>query len=213
MVWQRTSEEAGEGGGQGVSFLPCPSLHLPWDISTYVIQAGCSFLWRGRKKSIVFLKATWSPQKVHCFKMGWGGWVLWGERVKLIPSFCLIMPDVMPVVMWVTTKPTAGLCPWQQRLNSYAYKDRRLAPLSLLPLPHYWRHWLLLWIPIGLEETWGQKPPRRYQQFLPVRRQPPGLSCKTPGTCWKISSQSLSVFSFSVWTMHLSCPNPSPGTH
>lgn len=37
--------------------------------------------------------------------------MLWGERVKLIPSFCLIMPDVMPVVMWVTTKPTAGLCP------------------------------------------------------------------------------------------------------
>lgn len=33
------------------------------------------------------------------------------ERVELIPSFRLIMPDVIPVVMLVTTKPIASLCP------------------------------------------------------------------------------------------------------
>lgn len=37
--------------------------------------------------------------------------MLWGERVELIPSFRLIIPDVIPVVMWITTKPTASLRP------------------------------------------------------------------------------------------------------
>lgn len=141
--------------GWGIPFLPCFSLHPAWDISTLVILAANSFLSWGRKKSIVFFKATWSTQKVHCFKMGWGGWVLWGERVELIPSFCLITPDVIPVVMWVTTKPTASLCPWEQRLNCYAYKDTGLLFLSLLPLPHYCRHWLLLGIPTRWEEMLG----------------------------------------------------------
>lgn len=197
--------------GWGIPSPPCFSLHPAWDISTFVILAANSFLWWGRKKSIVFLKATWSTQKVHCFKMGWGGWVLWGERAELIPSFCLIMPDVIPVVMWVTTKPTASLCPWEQRLNCYAYKDTGLLFLSLLPLPHYCRHWLLLGIPTHLwkrcGETWGQKLPRRYQPFLPVGRQPLGWSCKTPGTSWDTSSQTVAFpFLLRQCTCHIQFP-------
>lgn len=63
---------------------------------------------------------------------------------------------------------------------------------SLLPLPHCHRHRLLLGIPTLQKKVrkwaWRQKPPRSYQPFLPVRTQPPGLSCKTPGKCLEMSN-------------------------
>lgn len=200
----------------GIPSPPFFSLHPAWDISTFLLLAANSFLWWWRKKSIVFLKATRSPQKVHCFKMGWGGWVLWGERVELIPSFRLITPDVIPVVMWVTTKPTASLCPWEQRLNCYAYKDTGLLFLSLLPFPHCCRHWLLLGIPTRLEEVLGnmgaETPQEITRHFCQWRDNHWAYPVKLQAHPERHPTRHLdSVLSFSAWTMHLPYPVPTPG--
>lgn len=97
------------------------------------------------------------------------------------------MPDVIPVVMWVTTKATASLRPWEQRLNCYAYKNTRLVPLSLLPLPRYRRHGLPLGIPTRLEEMSGNGGGRNHlgdtSHFSQLGdNQTPGLSYQTAGT-------------------------------
>lgn len=91
--------------------LSAPASILPEKLQHSLSKQQALFCDREERNRLCFKKPLGEHKRCIVSKWVEGAGCFGGKRVELIPSCCLIMPDVIPVVMWVTTKPTAACVP------------------------------------------------------------------------------------------------------